>query len=193
MNQTLNFLENVVNTVCNVDIRKVDRHRPYVIARTIYYGLAKIYTDCSLKSIGEHIGRNHATVLHSLNNLEMDIIKNPDVSLQRKWEKALFMVDDFFKNEDELTKIELKEKIQKLIMHNEHLKNKIDELNNVSLPDNEKEIINLFRSLNEEDKIGLKVKAELMIKFRNNERKREEEIKSTRSTRFSSYLADAEV
>ena len=45
MNQTLNFLENVVNTVCNVDIRKVDRHRPYVIARTIYYGLAKIYTD----------------------------------------------------------------------------------------------------------------------------------------------------
>ena len=123
----------------------------------------------------------------------MDIIKNPDVSLQRKWEKALFMVDDFFKNEDELTKIELKEKIQKLIMHNEHLKNKIDELNNVSLPDNEKEIINLFRSLNEEDKIGLKVKAELMIKFRNNERKREEEIKSTRSTRFSSYLADAEV
>lgn len=193
MNQTLNFLENVANIVCRVNIRTVDRRRPYIIARTIYYGLAKKYTNCSLNTIGQHIGKNHATVLHSLNNLEMEIIKSPDISIQRKWEKALFMVDDFFKNEDELTKIELKEKIQKLIMHNENLKNKIDELNNISSPDDEREIINLFRSLNEEDKIALKVKAELMIKFRDNERKREEEIKRTRSTRFSSYLADAEV
>lgn len=48
---------------------KHSRVPKYVYARAIYYGLCREFSGLSLTEIGETLGQNHATVLHSINNV----------------------------------------------------------------------------------------------------------------------------
>lgn len=52
-----------------IDIARNTRKREYVEARSLYYKLAKENTRLSLERIGGFIRRDHATVLHGLNNV----------------------------------------------------------------------------------------------------------------------------
>ena len=45
------------------------RDRDHVYARTIYFKLCRERTHNTLKQIGDSINKNHATVLHALNNI----------------------------------------------------------------------------------------------------------------------------
>jgi hypothetical protein len=52
-----------------IDITKRTRKREYLYARAVYFKLAQDIFRRSLTSIGKDIGLDHATVLHSINNV----------------------------------------------------------------------------------------------------------------------------
>jgi hypothetical protein len=52
-----------------IDITKKTRKREYLYARAVYFKLAQDIFRRSLTSIGKDIGLDHATVLHSINNV----------------------------------------------------------------------------------------------------------------------------
>ncbi len=76
----LQDIKNFVDTEFDIDIIKNTREREYVEARCLYYKLAKEHTKLSLKRIGGKLKRDHATVLHSLNNVwEHALSTNEDI------------------------------------------------------------------------------------------------------------------
>ena len=72
----LDELIDYVNQTLGLDIRQDTRKREVVDARAFYYELARRLTKNSLHTIGDSLGKNHATVIHSLNNVVMHLDKN---------------------------------------------------------------------------------------------------------------------
>lgn len=68
-------LADFVSNITELDIRKQTRKHEYVMARLIYYYVATNYVKASIQEIGECVGRNHATVIHSLSNQDY-MLKN---------------------------------------------------------------------------------------------------------------------
>jgi len=64
----LNSIKEYVNNLYGLDIVKDTRKREYVDARALYYKLCKDLTKCTLTVIGNSVNRDHASVLHALNN-----------------------------------------------------------------------------------------------------------------------------
>jgi len=62
----LKEIAEVVNHYFGLDIRKNSRKRENVMAKSIYYYIARKYTKRSLMAIGREVNRNHGTVLHGL-------------------------------------------------------------------------------------------------------------------------------
>ena len=78
-------LKKVIQEITGVDINEVSRKREIIEARAVYYKILKqIDKKKSLQSIGASVGKNHATVLHSLNNYDMFEQFNPTLKLFRK-------------------------------------------------------------------------------------------------------------
>ena len=78
-------LKKAIKDITGVDINQVSRKREIIEARAIYYKILKqIDKKKSLKSIGASVGKDHATVLHSLNNYDMFEQFNPTLKLFRK-------------------------------------------------------------------------------------------------------------
>ena len=67
------------------DISSKSRAREHVFARYLYIRAAREFTKYSMAAIGGGINRDHATVMHSLVNLEWDFEHNTD--LQNKYEE----------------------------------------------------------------------------------------------------------
>ncbi|MBN2443816.1 MAG: chromosomal replication initiator protein DnaA [Spirochaetales bacterium] len=66
-------------------IREKDRRKEVAHCRQIGMYIAKLVTNSSLKTIGLHFGgRNHSTVIHAINNIE--IMKKKDISLSNEIE-----------------------------------------------------------------------------------------------------------
>lgn len=78
-------LKKAIQEITGVDINEVSRKREIIEARAIYYKILKqIDKKKSLKSIGASVGKDHATVLHSLNNYDMFEQFNPILKVFRK-------------------------------------------------------------------------------------------------------------
>tara|TARA_B100001093_G_scaffold189873_1_gene182430 strand:- start:2535 stop:2912 length:378 start_codon:yes stop_codon:yes gene_type:complete len=60
----------LVNKHFNCDIRQNKRDREIVMARAVYFWLAKNVCKISMKKIGAAVGRDHASVLYGLANLD---------------------------------------------------------------------------------------------------------------------------
>lgn len=75
----------IVNDFFDVDIRTKKRTREIVMIRAAYYYIAREKTKYSMEKIAKEIGRNHATVLHSLKNFENWLIYEPEY--KQKFEK----------------------------------------------------------------------------------------------------------
>lgn len=83
--QITSQLKKVIKEITGVDINEVSRKREIIEARAVYYKILKqIDKKKSLKSIGASVGKNHATVLHSLKNYDMFEQFNPTLKLFRK-------------------------------------------------------------------------------------------------------------
>ena len=60
----------VVSEYYGLDIEEDTRKREYVTARSMYFKLLRENTRISFESIGRDLNRDHATVLHSLKQLD---------------------------------------------------------------------------------------------------------------------------
>lgn len=64
------YLENLaefVSEMMSADIKSSSRRQENVMARLVYYHIASKHIKASLKDIGSVVNRNHATVIHALN------------------------------------------------------------------------------------------------------------------------------
>ncbi|MAA76648.1 MAG: hypothetical protein CML73_01260 [Rhodobiaceae bacterium] len=84
----LEYLIKKVNKHFNCDITQNSRERELVMARAVYFWLAKYTSKKSMKKIGAAVGRDHASVVYALSNLDNWI----------KW-------DDFFRVDFETLKM----------------------------------------------------------------------------------------
>jgi chromosomal replication initiation ATPase DnaA len=67
-----NYLKQIieyVNLNLKIDIGSDTRKREYVEGRSLYFTLARKHTMFSYEEIGQHIGRNHATVIWGCNRV----------------------------------------------------------------------------------------------------------------------------
>jgi hypothetical protein len=78
-------LKKAIQEITGVDINEVTRKRETIEARAIYYKVLKqIDKNKTLKAIGASVGKDHATVLHSLKNYDMFEQFNPTLKLFKK-------------------------------------------------------------------------------------------------------------
>lgn len=70
--------KNIVCKYYNLDIHDNSRTREYVLARSMYYKLLRDNTRMSYQNIGNLFSKNHATILHSIkqlnNHMKFDIV-----------------------------------------------------------------------------------------------------------------------
>jgi hypothetical protein len=89
--QALYVIKNETEKITDIeDISSKSRAREYVFARYLYIRAAREFTEYSMAAIGGGINRDHATVMHSLVNLEWDFDHN--TSLQNKYEELCIIL-----------------------------------------------------------------------------------------------------
>ena len=67
---------NYINSELNIDITKKKKTNEYVFARTLYYKLAKEYTNLPITEIGAAVNKDHCSVIHNIRNFD-EVIKRP--------------------------------------------------------------------------------------------------------------------
>jgi len=138
-------LKKVIQEITGVDINEVSRKREIIEARAVYYKILKqIDKKKSLKSIGASVGKDHATVLHSLKNYDMFEQFNPTLKLFRKQIMQRF---NYVKPEDilDVSKDELINSLQIDIMK---LNDEIENLQQtINKPRNNYNIVNNIQQL----------------------------------------------
>lgn len=71
-----NLLEQQLLRACDVvgveveEVKGRDAHRLLVLARQLYYWLARRHTSCSCEEIGRLVGRNRTTVIYHIKQIE---------------------------------------------------------------------------------------------------------------------------
>jgi hypothetical protein len=140
-------LKKAIQEITGVDINEVTRKRETIEARAIYYKVLKqIDKKKSLKSIGASVGKDHATVLHSLKNYDMFEQFNPTLKLFRKQilQRLNYATPDIL----DMTKDELIQSIQIDVMKlNEEIANLQETITNLQKPRNNYNIVNNIQQL----------------------------------------------
>jgi hypothetical protein len=141
-------LKKVIQEITGVDINEVSRKREIIEARAVYYKILKqIDKKKSLKSIGASVGKDHATVLHSLNNYDMFEQFNPTLKLFRK---QILQRLNYVKPEDilDISKDEYIQSLQIDIMKlNDEIANLQETITNLQKPRNKYKIVNNIETL----------------------------------------------
>jgi hypothetical protein len=140
-------LKKAIQEITGVDINEVTRKRETIEARAIYYKVLKqIDKKKSLKSIGASVGKDHATVLHSLKNYDMFEQFNPTLKLFRKQilQRLNYASPDIL----DMTKDELIQSLQLDVMKlNDEIANLQETITNLQKPRNNYKIVNNIEAL----------------------------------------------
>jgi hypothetical protein len=140
-------LKKAIQEITGVDINEVTRKRETIEARAIYYKVLKqIDKKKSLKSIGASVGKDHATVLHSLRNYDMFEQFNPTLKLFRKqiMQKLNYATPDIL----DMTKDELIQSLQIDVMKlSSEIENLQETITNLQKPKNNYNIVNNIQEL----------------------------------------------
>ena len=146
--QITSQLKKVIKEITGVDINEVSRKREIIEARAVYYKILKqIDKKKSLKSIGASVGKDHATVLHSLKNYDMFEQFNPTLKLFRK---QILKRLNYVKTEDilDMTKDELINSLQIDIMKlTDEIADLQETITNLQKPRNKYKIVNNIETL----------------------------------------------
>ena len=141
-------LKKVIQEITGVDINEVSRKREIIEARAVYYKILKqIDKKKSLKSIGASVGKDHATVLHSLKNYDMFEQFNPTLKLFRK---QILQRLNYSSPEQilDISKNELIDSLQLDIMKlNDEIANLQETITNLQKPRNNYKIVNNIETL----------------------------------------------
>jgi hypothetical protein len=140
-------LKKAIQEITGVDINEVTRKRETIEARAVYYKILKqIDKKKSLKSIGASVGKDHATVLHSLKNYDMFEQFNPTLKLFRKQilQRLNYASPDIL----DMTKDELIQSLQIDVMKlSEEIANLQETITNLQKPRNNYNIVNNIQQL----------------------------------------------
>jgi hypothetical protein len=140
-------LKKAIQEITGVDINEVTRKRETIEARAIYYKVLKqIDKKKSLKSIGASVGKDHATVLHSLKNYDMFEQFNPTLKLFRKqiMQRLNYATPDIL----DMTKDELIQSLQLDVMKlTDEIANLQETITNLQKPRNNYNIVNNIQQL----------------------------------------------
>jgi hypothetical protein len=140
-------LKKAIQEITGVDINEVTRRRETIEARAIYYKVLKqIDKKKTLKSIGASVGKDHATVLHSLKNYDMFEQFNPTLKLFRKqiMQRLNYATPDIL----DMTKDELIQSLQIDVMKlNDEIANLQETITNLQKPRNNYNIVNNIQQL----------------------------------------------
>jgi len=140
-------LKKAIKEITGVDINEVTRKRETIEARAIYYKVLKqIDKKKSLKSIGASVGKDHATVLHSLKNYDMFEQFNPILKLFRKQilQRLNYATPDIL----DMTKDELIQSLQIDVMKlSSEIENLQETITNLQKPRNNYNIVNNIQQL----------------------------------------------
>jgi hypothetical protein len=140
-------LKKTIQEVTGIDINEVTRKRETIEARAIYYKVLKqIDKKKSLKSIGASVGKDHATVLHSLKNYDMFEQFNPTLKLFRKqiMQRLNYATPDIL----DMTKDELIQSLQIDVMKlSGEIENLQETITNLQKPRNNYKIVNNIEAL----------------------------------------------
>lgn len=133
---TTQQIEAVVRETLQVNIYNKNREQDIVEARAIYYHLCKKFTMLNYTQIGRTVGKNHATVLHSLKKLKLwrKLYDDYNRTVERCEAKTKYIINLLHNKdvsvEDALIKLQnLEEDNQKLLQDNIKLNLKIKDLN----------------------------------------------------------------
>lgn len=141
-------LKKAIQEITGVDINEVTRKRETIESRAVYYKILKqIDKKKSLKSIGASVGKDHATVLHSLKNYDMFEQFNPTLKLFRK---QILQRLNYVKPEDilDISKDEYIQSLQIDIMKlNDEIANLQETITNLQKPRNKYKIVNNIETL----------------------------------------------
>ena len=77
MNTDFDILRDITQEVCKADPMKETREREYVYARMIMYKVLKKFHKHTYTKIGKMFKKNHATILHSINQFD-NMVRNDD-------------------------------------------------------------------------------------------------------------------
>lgn len=88
----------IINDVLGIDITKNTRHRDYINGRAIYYKILRDGLNMSYASIGMTMGKNHATIMHSLKDFDFYI--EYDQNLRKRYASC---IDAINANTEKLT------------------------------------------------------------------------------------------
>jgi len=140
-------LKKAIQEITGVDINEVTRKRETIEARAVYYKILKqIDKKKSLKSIGASVGKDHATVLHSLKNYDMFEQFNPTLKLFRKqiMQRLNYATPDIL----DMTKDELIQSLQIDVMKlSGEIENLQETITNLQTPRNNYNIVNNIQQL----------------------------------------------
>jgi hypothetical protein len=140
-------LKKAIQEITGVDINQVSRKREIIEARAVYYKILKqIDKKKSLQSIGASVGKDHATVLHSLKNYDMFEQFNPTLKLFRKqiMQRLNYATPDIL----DITKDELIQSLQIDVMKlSGEIENLQETITNLQKPRNNYNIVNNIQQL----------------------------------------------
>jgi len=140
-------LKKAIQEITGVDINEVTRRRETIEARAIYYKVLKqIDKNKTLKAIGASVGKDHATVLHSLKNYDMFEQFNPTLKLFRKQilQRLNYATPDIL----DMTKDEYIQSLQVDVMKlNDEIANLQETITNLQKPRNNYNIVNNIQEL----------------------------------------------
>lgn len=120
---------NIINKELEIDINEITRERKYVDGRSIFYWLCTHYTDLNFSQISKLLGKNHATVLHSIKNFPYII--EYDVELKEMFDKIhMKVLAEIDSKNKEMSIDEMVSSHNYLLLENESLKKRISDLEN---------------------------------------------------------------
>lgn len=91
--------ENLLSVICFVSgetenaIRGNLRHRNLVLARHVYFHIARNIMGLKLTEIGSYIGRDHTTVMHGLNRIG-DMVFTKDVTTLNMLDQVTMLIKE---------------------------------------------------------------------------------------------------
>ena len=138
--------EKLVNLIFNLRIERKTRQRKYVEARAVFYKIMRNFYGKTYISIGAHLGKNHATVIHGLMNL--DSWMKYDSGLLEKYDFAIQKLEEGPGPQEEVL-------MSELITENKFLKMELERLTlqvkiaDAKLNKNENTVVRINQILNE--------------------------------------------
>lgn len=162
----LEQLANFVSAKLDIDIRDNTRKQEYIIARCIYYTLARDFQMGSLSAIGRVLGKNHATVIHSLRYMSKDLERYFPThykkyrEIRRELKTPSMEIRSF-----ESKYYELEDRHSELLQENALLKSRVESMISKVDENGSEDLVNLVRGVPENKISTLRLRLNAIVKM----------------------------